>query len=37
MTLSVKYHSGPRVDMGNEGVLNIPKSSKITGTSPSDY
>ena len=27
--------SGPRSD-GNEGVLNIPQSSSITGVSPSD-
>ena len=28
-------HSGPESD-GNEGVLCIPQSSSITGTSPSD-
>ena len=28
--------SGPGSD-GNEGVLRIPQSSNITGTSPSDY
>ena len=28
-------HGGPGSD-GNEGVLNIPQNSSITGTSPSD-
>ena len=30
----VTFHSGSN---GNEGVLRIPQSSSIAGTSPSDY
>ena len=39
MTLSVAItlsQSGPGIN-GNKGVLHIPQSSSITGTSPSDY